>query len=366
MQIGGKFFSFSHSRLPTKWYRATLPFLMHKAATRFWMLTTLALGLLVGGVVAPWVASYQKNQPEEDVVAWAAEAEWELPQAPRPEVPFAASLRADGYVELMARHVPVPVKRPGTVKEVTAKPGQYYEEGDLLVMLEGNDEELERARLRHRAAKALLARTEAELKTERIKESEFAERYERVRELVAMEAASPAEMEQFSYQLRLSRARIEELKAQRQLHRAQLEELATQLSHQQLRAPVGGYVWSVLAEPGMYFEPGKDFPTLIISPDTQKVVRVLVPEAEAARLQPRQQAVAFLPGEGGAMLELAYVRTEPEVELQVRLGEEPARFIQVVFRVIGDEVPLVVGQKLEVYLEVQALSARASSSPAAG
>lgn len=330
------------------------------------MLTTLAVGLLLGGVVAPWVVELRQTQSQEDVVTWAEEMEWDAPRAPRPEVPYAASLRVAGYVELMSPPIPVPVDAPGRVKEIAAQPGQYYEEGDLLMLLESNFPSTEQAALRHKAAQALLAQTEAKLKTERIKESEFAERYERVRQLVAMEAASPVELDQFSYQLRLTRARIEELKAERQLHRAQLEEVATKLTLQELRAPVGGQVWSVTYERGMFVEPGMDRPAVILATDSRMAVRVLVPEQDAARLHPRQHAVAFLPGEGGKMLELAYVHTEPEVELQVQLGEEPARFIQVVFRVMDDDVSLVVGQKLEVYLEVKALSARKEAPPVSG
>lgn len=338
---------------------------MNSAATRFWILTTLALGLVLGGLVAPWLADRQPNQAE-DPVAWAEEMEWETSLPPRPEVPFAASLRVEGYVELMSQTIPVPVQSQGTVKEIYVQPGQYVEEGDLVMLLERGIEERQAAGLRHRAAQALLARTEAQLKSARIKETEFAERYERVRELVAMEAASPQELNQFSYELRLTRARIEELKAERNLHRAQLAEAATKLTRLELRSPMRGQIWSVPAQPGMSFQPGLDYPSVFVVPDPRKVVRILVPEADAARLRPQQHAVAFLPGEGGAMLELAYVRTEPEVELQVRLGEEPARFIQVIFRVMSDEVPLVVGQKLEVYLEVEAFSAWTGAAAVSG
>lgn len=339
--------------------------LLMNASTRFWMLTTLALGLLLGGLVAPWVAEYQQQQKTDPAIL-AAEIEWDAPRPIPPGVPFAASLRVEGYVELMARTIPLPVQTQGTVKEIYVQPGQHVEEGDLVMLIERGFEERQTASLRHRAAQALLAKTEAQLKSARIKESEFAERYERVRKLVAMEAASPQELNQFSYELRLTRARIEELKAERQLHRAQLAEAATKLTRLELRSPMRGQIWSVPAQPGMYIQPGLDYPSVYVAPDPRKVIRVLVPEEEAARLRPRQGAVAYVPGEGGAMFDLAYERTEPEVELQVRLGEEPARFIQVLFRVIGDDESLVLGQKLEVYLEIEAISARTSAQPFSG
>ncbi|MEM1060319.1 MAG: HlyD family efflux transporter periplasmic adaptor subunit [Verrucomicrobiota bacterium] len=320
--------------------------------TLFFFWCALAAGLLLGGWLVPRAADYLAR----GTAVLEAEEMMPVEEIFRPvpsSVPFAACLRAEGYIELAAEPLPLSPLRAGLVARVHVEPEQRVGANQVLISLN-----VEKTEGRQAEAEARLANTQARLKTERLKESELAERYERVRRLVAMEAAAPQELNEFSYQLRLCRARIEEFKTLRRLHQAQLDQAGAEAGQHDLRAPVAGRVWRVAATPGMYLEPVPGQPAVVLAPDSTLAVRVLVREEDAPRLRERARAVAFQPGEGGAMFELAYLRTEPEALLmEAELGP-PQRMIQLVYRVIGEDVPLVVGQSVEVYVESRVHSSR--------
>jgi multidrug efflux pump subunit AcrA (membrane-fusion protein) len=139
---------------------------------------------------------------------------------------------------------------------------------------------------------------------------------------------------------------------------AQLNAARTQLDRLTIRAPVAGEILQVNVRPGEYLSTVNPAPIPpIVMGDTSVLhVRVDIDENDAWRLKPGTQAVANLRGNAAIKTTLQFVRTEPYVIPKRSLTggsneRVDTRVLQVLYAFKRGELPIFVGQQMDVFIE---------------
>jgi len=247
--------------------------------------------------------------------------------------------QSSGWIEADPWLIRVPALADGIVESVHFNEGDLVTEGQLLVKLISEDQELEVARLRHRVqqasdqCEALTASVsasererdaiEAHLEATSAGFKEVEDRWNRVRILTGREiseeqrisaeqgflqhsaevAEAKLRLEQASFRLEQQRQLAESHTHERDALKEELNLAELNLSRMEIRSPVSGRVQVRLASPGMKKMRGMDEPdsatvAKLYHPDRLQV-RVDVPLAEAGGLQvgqPARISTAMLPG----------------------------------------------------------------------
>ncbi|UJS18043.1 MAG: HlyD family efflux transporter periplasmic adaptor subunit [Candidatus Jettenia sp.] len=151
---------------------------------------------------------------------------------------------------------------------------------------------------------------------------------------------------------KLAQARAEVTSA-----KAQIKETKVNLDRIIVRAPVDGEILQVKIHPGEFAPAGITQTPLILMGDTDPLhVRVDVDENDAWRVRPLSPAVAFLRGNREVKTPLKFVRFEPYVIPKKSLTGDSTervdtRVLQVVYRFEHTDLPVFVGQQMDVFIE---------------
>jgi multidrug resistance efflux pump len=143
---------------------------------------------------------------------------------------------------------------------------------------------------------------------------------------------------------------------------AQVEQARTDLDRLVVRAPVDGEVLQVNVRHGEFATSGQGQALIVLGNVRQLHVRVDIDEHDIPRFRPGTTAQAALRGNPQVTCGLTFVRVEPYVTPKKALTNESGervdtRVLQVIFAVKTGNVPLYVGQQLDVSIE---------AAPAAG
>jgi len=151
------------------------------------------------------------------------------------------------------------------------------------------------------------------------------------------------------------------------LARAQVTQLSMEIERYTVRAPMAGRVLQLNLRVGEYVD-GSMMPLVLFGDDRRLFVRVDVDESDAWRVDPGANAVAFARGNPALMIPLAFEYIEPHVIPKTSLTGRSAersdtRNLQVLYSFPRDQVPVYVGQQLDVFIEAPAIQ---SVEPGAG
>ncbi len=309
--------------------------------------------------------------------------------------PYKQTLSAAGLVEASTENIHVAAAMPGVVTEVfvtAADVGQWVKKGTPLFKVD--DRHLE-AQWKQQMANVAwmeqqLKKLEAmprqeELPPARAKEKAAASHYrmmkdqaERALSLVKSGATSKEEaiqreqlMETAYHQWLQAQAELalleagtwdkdlEVSRAALVLAQAQVQQTQTERERAVVRAPIDGHLLKVNVRPGEYVgaQPGQ---TLIVLGDTTKLhVRVDVDEHDIPRFKPQRPAHAVLRGFDRRQVSLSFVRIEPFVTPKKSLTGDntervDTRVMQVIYAVDATDVPLFVGQQVDVFIDLAA------------
>ena len=157
----------------------------------------------------------------------------------------------------------------------------------------------------------------------------------------------------------IAEARVESANAFIQQAEANLADVQTTLNRLTIVAPVAGVVLQVNIRPGEYAQAGKVNPALLVLGNLDQVhVRADIDENDAWRFDKNSKAVAFLRGNKSFQvnLELAYV--EPYVVPKKSLTGDSnervdTRVLQALYRFDRKQLPIFVGQQMDVFIEAQ-------------
>lgn len=276
-----------------------------------------------------------------------------LPVANPPGKPFAHVVAGAGLVEASSENIAVSTPVSGVVARVQVAVGQRVEAGAALFVLDARQVEAE---LAARAAAVEVART-------RIGEFEAQQRdadeqLARVRDLADPRAVSREEAGRREVAAVAADARVKAARAYWEQARADLAAVRTQRDRMTVRAPIAGEVLQVNLRAGEFAAAGGPQPLLIMGETRTLHVRVDIDEADAWRVAAGAAAVAYVRGSNELSTPATFVRFEPLVVPRRSLSGSSiervdTRVLQVVFAFPRDNLPVYVGQQLDVMIEAK-------------
>ena len=318
---------------------------------------SIALPVFAALVLLVATVSIVRSQPHRQL---------EPPDAAPPRSQFENRVAAVGLVEASSENFSLSAELPGVVDKVYVKVGQDVKAGDPLVKLDTRA--LEAARLERqndlavrkaevesvkgRAAKARAALAEAR------NNLRFAEGLQDVRGISAEELShrrSAVDMAQA--ELTSDEADIASAEAAVNSAAAALNSVETDLARSVITAPMDARVLLVKIHPGEYAPAGlTPQPWLMVGQVTPLNVRVDIDEHEAWRVKPGAPAVAQVRGDANLSTPARFVRFEPYVTPKQSLTGDSTervdtRVLQAIYQIERSDLPLFVGQQMDVFIQ---------------
>lgn len=313
-----------------------------------------------------------------------------------PVAPYESFVAGSGLIEANTQNIAVGATVAGVVTEVAVVVGQDVKAGDVLFTIDDREQVAElhsREALLH-IQEEQLARLNAQPRVEEIPPSEA-----RVREAEAAladaqsqldlwqkvndpRAISQDELSKRRYAVKAAEARLVQAQtnlvllkagawasdksvaeAQVQSARAQVEAARVDVERRVVRAPVTGRVLQVNIRLGEYAPAGAmTTPLMMLGGVKPLHVRVDIDEHDAWRVKADAPATAFVRGNKSLRASLTFVRFEPYVVPKRALTGESTervdtRVLQVIFSFDPGNMPVFVGQQMDVYIEASPVDA---------
>jgi multidrug resistance efflux pump len=369
-------------------------------------ISTIAAVALLGTIVSianngratPRVAP--KVEPPSPTAAWMAESR---------AVPV-GHIGAVGMVEPSSQEVRIGTEVSGTAAQVFVTPGANVKRGQPLFTLNTSRAEATLAQRRGEVATAqarlALARSritglQAEVQAARTAVEAAQVEHDEATDLVRMAGGlnagstiSAREITRRRNLLRKAEAEIGEAEARLAVKLANLSlydeaggagasiavELAaveqaqaalklaeTDLEIRTVRAPDDGTILQVNLRPGEFAQAGALSQGLVILGRTEPLhLRIDIDEADISRYRPGAPALATERGQRRRHSKLSFVRVEPLVVPKRALSGQvtervDTRVMQVIYAILTDDAPRLIGQQLDVFIEVDPSEAQAVS-----
>jgi multidrug efflux pump subunit AcrA (membrane-fusion protein) len=279
------------------------------------------------------------------------------PPAPPPVSEYADRVAAVGLVEASSENVSIGTPLAGVVARVFVTAGQPVRAGDPLFELDLRQlqADLEVRRRALAAAAARVAVSSARL-DDLARQLSFVERV-RVNN---PRAISAEELSRRRSAVQTATAELGGARAEVASAGAQVRAAETEIERSTIRAPLDADVLQVKIRAGEFAPAGPTDPPLVLLGRVRPLhVRVDVDEQEAWRVRQGAPATGHVRGNAHVATPLAFVRFEPYVTPKRSLTGDntervDTRVLQVIYRVERADVPLYVGQQLDVFIEGQA------------
>ena len=276
------------------------------------------------------------------------------PPAPPPVSDFPNTVAAVGLVEASTENISVGSPLDGVVARVFVTAGNLVKAGDPLFELDARQLRADLA-VRQQAvavARARAAVAEARLQDLR-RQLEFAEQVKDRR------AISAEEVTRRRSAVETAAAELEEARAQLSAAESQAHAAQVEIERSTVRAPIDAEVLQVKLRVGEFAPAAPTSAPLILLGRSKPLhVRVDVDEHEGWRVRPGAEATGHLRGNADLRTPLRFVRFEPFVIPKRSLTGDSTervdtRVLQVIYRVERDDLPLFVGQQLDVFIDAQ-------------
>ncbi len=254
-----------------------------------------------------------------------------------PVATYAKSIAGMGVIEPASELISVGCDLPGIVRQVWVKVGQKVTAGTPLFELDKRD------------IQAQINVLKASLETARIQADDARIQFEMVEGLSDKRAVSKDEYNRRYFAATSNKARVEEM-------RQRLKEAQTTLEKMTIKAPISGEILSLNVRPGEYVTSTSPTEPAVRIGDTSVLhVRVEIDEQHATKVKASFPATAMPRGNSDQKISLIFVKFEPYMRAKQNLSTSgqrvDARVLQVVYAVKSSEVPLFVGQQMDVYIE---------------
>ena len=276
--------------------------------------------------------------------------------------PFKAFIAGAGLVEPKSQNIAIGTPLPGIVKSLVVKVGDKVKAGAPLFYLDDRDTraelgvklaDLAKAQAGVNEALAALADTQslshlAEAVTDR-------------------RAISSEELLKRRNAQHISTAKLDSAKALVQQAEAALVTTQTTLSRLIVQAPINGEVLQVNIRPGEFAQAGAlNTPLRVLGNLDQLHVRVDIDENDAWRFDKNSKVVAFLRGNRNFKTDLTLAYVEPYVVPKKSLTGDSTervdtRVLQALYSFERSQLPVYVGQQMDVFIEAQDYSGNSSS-----
>lgn len=345
---------------------------------KYLVIAISVVGLLAGIYVVSTAAEKIPNPP---------------PDQPPATNPYPRGIAALGFVEPASKAIAIGAPEPGLVAEVLADVNDAVKKGQPLMRL---DDRAIRAELVTAEASLLASRAsvtrlenapraedippvEARVAEARSRLEQIIDKLERLTDAVERNAASPDEIQQWTYDRRTAEASV--LAAEAELarvragtweqdllvaradmarHEALVRAAQIRLERLTITAPVDGVILRRNIESGAYLAASPPEPPLVLGDIATLRVRAQVNEEDTPLLRPGAPATARVRGPIDARFDLRMVRIEPFARPKQQITGASTelidtRVVDVVFEVAareGDGTPrLYPGMAVDVFIE---------------
>ena len=252
--------------------------------------------------------------------------------------PYESFVAGSGIIESISENIAIASPLAGVIKQVYVKAGDTVDKGQALFSLDDRDAlaerevrqaQVERARAQQADAETQLALYKSVTDPRAIMRGELLKR----ESVLAIAKAALAEAE------------------------SQVNAIQTTLDRMTIRSPLNGTVLQSKARVGEFASaPVMTSPLMIVGTTSPLAVRVDVDENDAWRVEAGKNAQGILRGNTQVTFPLAFVRFEPYVVPKRSLTGESTervdtRVLQVIYSFDKKDLPIFVGQLVDVYIE---------------
>jgi len=298
----------------------------------------------IGVLAAVWAAySVVRTQPRRAPTD---------PPAPPAMSDFRETVAAVGLIEASTENIWVGTPLAGVVEKVFVTAGQHVRNGEPLFEL---DTRQLRAELAVRQQAVLVARARERVAEARVadlqRQLEFAEQVKDKR------AISAEELTRRGSAVETARAELDEVRSEIPAAESHVQSVRVDLERSIVRAPLAAEVLQVKVRAGEFAPAAATANPLILLGRSKPLhVRVDVDEQEAWRVHEGARAVGHARGNPNLKAPLQFVRFEPFVVPKRSLTGDSTervdtRVLQIIYRVDRDDVPLFIGQQLDVFID---------------
>jgi HlyD family secretion protein len=306
---------------------------------------------LIGILAAAW-AAYA-------IVHTTTHRESTIPPSPPPVSDFRDTVAAVGLVEASTENIAIGTPLSGIVPKVFVGAGDAVGAGDPLFEL---DTRQLRAELDVRRQTLAVARSRARVADARLddrrRQLSFAEQVKDKR------AVSAEELSRRRSAVDTAAAELDEARAQVAAAEAQVRATAVEIERSTVRSPIDAEVLQVKLRVGEFAAAApSESPLIVLGRSKPLHVRVDVDEHEGWRVRAGSAAVGRLRGNAELKTPLSFVRFEPFVVPKKSLTGDSTervdtRVLQVIYKVEQDDLPLFVGEQLDVFIDAGQVALR--------
>jgi multidrug efflux pump subunit AcrA (membrane-fusion protein) len=301
---------------------------------------------LIGFIAAGWATySIARTTPHR---------EGTIPPSPPPVSDFPETVAAVGVVEASTENIAIGTPLSGIVPRVFVGAGESVRPGQPLFEL---DTRHLRAELDVRRQALDVARSRARVAAARLEDLRrqlgFAEQIKDKR------AISGEELSRRRSAVATAEAELGQASAEISAAQAQVRAVAVEIERSTVRSPIDADVLQVKLRVGEYAAAGASSQPLIVLGRSKPLhVRVDVDEHEGWRVRAGAPAIGRLRGNADLKTPLQFVRFEPFVIPKRSLTGDSTervdtRVLQVIYRVLRDDLPLFVGEQVDVFVDAR-------------
>ena len=260
------------------------------------------------------------------------------PVAEPAKTPYQTFVAGSGIVEASTENIAIGTEIAGLVSKIYVQIGSHVKAGDPLFTIDD------------RATRAQLAQQEAAVQVAETTLDQASNQLALATALTDSRALSHQELLNRQDAVAVAAAKLEQ-------SRADLQAVQTDLERLTVRAPVDGDVLQLKVHPGEFAQTGVLAQALILLGRIDPLcVRVDVDENDAWRVKASVPATAFLRGNRDIQTPLKFVRFEPFVIPKTSLTGDTTervdtRVLQVIYSFDRGQLPIYVGQQMDVFIE---------------
>jgi multidrug efflux pump subunit AcrA (membrane-fusion protein) len=276
------------------------------------------------------------------------------PPAAAPVSDFSRTVAAVGMIEANSENIAIGTPLGGVVSQIFVSVGQSVKTGDPLFVLDTRQLRADLAVRRSALAAQKSSVRVARARLEDVQRSlDFAEGTDK-------RAISVEETTRRRSAVETAKAQLEEAESQVSAAEAEVRSVETEIERSMVRAPLDGEVLQVKVHLGEYAPAAVTATPLILLGGSKPLnVRVDVDEQEAWRVRSGAAATAHVRGDASLKTTLQFVRFEPFVVPKKSLTGDSTervdtRVLQVIYRIDRQDLPLFVGQQMDVFIDASA------------
>ena len=286
-----------------------------------------------------------------------------IPLVEPSRAPYADSIGGRGIVEAVDENVDVAPLISGLITDIYVKVGDSVKKGDPLFRQDTRD-----AAAKVITQKAQVALLEAKVHEAEVMLADRQDSFDRIEKLREKAVVSEDDRLRKYYLARSAETALATTKADLELGKAQLDQAEVVLDLLTVRASRDGEILRQNMHEGEYASVSPsdpNTPSLLLGATQRLQLRVDVDEDSASRGRAGAPAVAYIKGMRSDPIPLHFVRIEPYVTTKKSLTGDSTervdtRVLQVIYQFDKTQVPVYVGQQMDVFIDGAPLAPNAT------